>query len=479
MIVPRSRLLFWVAAVVLPFSVVGAVLPGLLLFSLLCIGVLLLLAVVDAALGYGSLKGLALKLPEVVRLSKDRQGTIELRIKNEQQTSKRLRLGLAFPREIESPNEDLQVTLPGGSEWSRVDWPCKPSKRGNYLLNRTHLEAASPLGFWAVRSAAPVRSEIRVYPNLLTERKNLAALFLNRGAFGLHAQRQVGKGREFEKLREYVHGDSFDEIHWKATAKRGHPVTKVFQIERTQEIYVIIDASRLSSRLCSGVWPSSATATSEKFRVEEGLIANSPPNVAAPGDGRTPQTTEPTLERFITAALVLGLAAEQQGDLFGLLTFTDRVGSFIRARSGQAHYNACRDALYTLQPQTVTPDFDELAAFIRLRLRRRALLLFLTELDDPVLAESFVRNMDLLCRQHLVVVNMMKPAGTNPLFSQPDVNSMDDLYEKLGGHLRWQKLRELEKVLKRRGVRFSLLENEKMSAQLVSQYLEVKRRQAL
>ena len=56
---------------------------------------------------------------------------------------------------------------------------------------------------------------------MLTERKNLAALFLNRGSFGVHAQRQVGKGRDFEKLREYIPGDGYDEIHWKATAKRG------------------------------------------------------------------------------------------------------------------------------------------------------------------------------------------------------------------------------------------------------------------
>src|SRR5207249_6090507 len=85
-------------------------------------------------------------------------------------------------------------------------------------------------------------------PNLFSERKQLVALFLNRGTFGLHAQRQIGKGRDFEKLREYIPGDSFDEIHWKASAKRGRPVTKVFQIERTQEVYVIIDASRLSAR---------------------------------------------------------------------------------------------------------------------------------------------------------------------------------------------------------------------------------------
>ncbi len=80
---------------------------------------------------------------------------------------------------------------------------------------------------------------------------------------------------------------------------------------------------------------------------------------------------------------MLGLAAERQGDLFGLLTFTDKVEKFVRAKNGKAHYNACRDALYTLEPKIVTPDFDELCAFIRLRLRRRALLVFLTALDDP------------------------------------------------------------------------------------------------
>jgi uncharacterized protein (DUF58 family) len=173
------------------------------------------------------------------------------------------------------------------------------------------------------------------------------------------------------------------------------------------------------------------------------------------------------------------MAAERQGDLFGLLTFTDKVDRFVRAKNGQAHYSACRDALYTLQPQIVTPDYDEVCTFIRLRLRRRALLVFLTALDDPVLAESFVRNIELIHRQHLVLVNMIQPPGVEPVFANPNVASVDDLYERLGGHLLWHDLRELEKVLHRRGVRFSLLKNERLSAELVSQYLNVKRRQLL
>jgi uncharacterized protein (DUF58 family) len=308
-----------------------------------------------------------------------------------------------------------------------------------------------------------VQSEIRVYPNLLNERKNLAALFLNRGAFGVHAQRQVGKGRDFEKLREYIPGDDYSEIHWKATARRGKPITKVFQIERTQEVYVVLDASRLSARM------TGRESSVERRAPDHQLLP--------PAPGPRPPTT--ILERFVTAALVLGLAAEQQGDFFGLLTFTDKVEKFVRAKNGKAHYSACRDALYTLEPKTATPDFDELCTFIRLRLRRRALLVFLTALDDPALAESFVRNLDLIRRQHLVLVNMLQMPGVEPLFTDPDVARLDDLYGRLGGHLQWHKLRELQKMLQRRGVQFSLLDHERLSAELVSQYLSVKRRQLL
>ena len=110
------------------------------------------------------------------------------------------------------------------------------------------------------------------------------------------------------------------------------------------------------------------------------------------------------------------MAAEQQGDLFGLVGFNDKVNQFVRAKSGKAHFDSCRDAIYTQHPKMVSPDFDELCAFLRTRLRKRALLVFLTALDDPLLAESFSHNMDLLCRQHLILVNMPKPPGADPLW---------------------------------------------------------------
>ena len=476
MIVPRSRLLIWVAVLVVPFLTIAAAVPGGALLALTLVVLFVVLVLLDAALAIGSLNDVSVELPKVIRLSKDRAAKLELQIKCDPPREREIRLGLALPREIHSPAEDLFAQLPAKSALSRVEWPCVPLRRGNYPLVRCHLEASSPWGFWAVRGTTLVSSELRVYPNLATEGRSVAALFLNRGAFGVHVQRQVGKGRDFEKLREYTHGDSYDEIHWKATAKRGKPVTKVFQIERTQEVYVIVDASRLSARPAG---QGKCSVFSNQSSVRSG---------GSGADGRAEAglntehgllNTTSVLERYLTAALVLGLAAERQGDLFGLLTFSDKVLNFVRAKNGKAHYSACRDAIYTLHPQTVSPDFDELASFIRLRLRKRALLVFLTALDDPVLAESFVRNMDLICRQHLILVNMMQPPGVQPLFSDPNVESLDGVYLQLGGHVLWHNLRELEKVLKNRGVRFSLVNHERLSAQLVTQYLGVKQRQLL
>jgi uncharacterized protein (DUF58 family) len=288
---------------------------------------------------------------------------------------------------------------------------------------------------------------------LSAERRHAAALFLNRGQFGAHAHRQLGKGREFEKLREYVPGDSYEDIHWKATARRHIPIAKQFQIERTQEVYVVIDASRLSAR----DMPEDSEWT----------------------DAEADRSTTNQLERFIASALILGLAAERQGDLFGLLSFSDRVENFVRAKGGKAHFTACREAIYALEAKRVNPDFGEVAAFIRSRLRKRALLLFLTNLDDPILAESFVESMSLLSRHHLILVNMLQPVGVEPLFSPSRVEHTDDLYDRLAGHIQWRALTELKSVLQRRNVTMSLLDHAAMTSQLVSQYMNVKQRQVL
>jgi uncharacterized protein (DUF58 family) len=438
-LIPSFRLLLLVGAVIVPAALI-VVIPGWQLVGYILIGAASLLAILDAFLGPRRLHLITVGTAEVVRMWKDRESAIDVIIHNEGKQEIPLRIGLPFPAEIVAL-EEKQGNAPSGTVFSRIEWECTPHKRGQYFINQCVIERPSAIGLWAVRKTVPLQLEIRVYPNLAAERKKSPAFF-KRGRLGMNVQRQLGKGREFEKLREYASGDSFEDVDWKATARRGHPITRVFQVERTQEIYVILDASRLTARPV----PSDPGAT--------------------------------ILERNVTASLLLALVTEKQGDLFGLITFSDRVHKFVRARNGKAHYSACRDALYTLHARPVTPDFDDLFSLLRLRLRRRALLIFLTELDDPIVAEAFVRNLKLL-RQHLVLVGMARPAGAQALFEGPEATAVDDVYKKLAGHISWNKLRELGKVLTSQGVRFSLLDAETLGPELATIYLDLKQRQLL
>ncbi|HUA85525.1 MAG TPA: DUF58 domain-containing protein [Bryobacteraceae bacterium] len=436
-IVPSALLIWIVAGIGFPAAILAALFPGARIAAI-CVGSLIAMAAfIDAALRRRALAGIRVETPELVRLFKDREGEIQIKIHNANRNARRLRIGVAAPEGLETQDEDRVVQLPASAEAAAISWTFTGRRRGRYRFDSCFLEAPSLLGLFAVRRRDPLALEMRVYPNL-RRKDDLKAL--RRGAEGVHSLRQIGRGREFEKLREYVAGDALDEIHWKAAARRGHPITKVFQVERTQEIYVIIDASRLSAR---------------------------------------PAGEETALERSIVAALLIGAAAERSGDRFGLAAFSTQVEAFARAANGKSHYAACRDAIYQLQPRLLPPDFEEIATFLRLRLRRRALLFFLTSLDDPVLAENFARAMQLLARRHLVVAAMPKPDWARPLFEESSVESPRDIYRALAGHLGWKKLRETESALGRLGIRLALIQPEHFGGELIGLYDEIKQRQLL
>ncbi|WP_043586999.1 DUF58 domain-containing protein [Geminisphaera colitermitum] len=464
--VPALTLL-WLVGGAAGLAVAGAFWPAAQAAWLIALGGIVAFAVGDLLYSLGIASGTTPRVtaPAVVRFSKDAPGDIPLTFccdhvgEAPPAAPRRLRfaLGLSGASFVETQPE-LLVELPADARAARVDWTCTPTRRGRYAEGLLACcEMVSRLGLWRLRTRQSVACELRVYPNLFSERRSLAALFLNRGQAGLKVQRTVGRGREFEKLRDYLPGDSFDEVHWKATAKRGRVITKVFQAERTQEVYAVIDLSRLSGR---------------ELAHEDGGGGG--------GEGRR-QRVLTVLERYLTSALVLMLAARQQGDRFGLVAYDDQVRVFIRAGNGSAHYAACREAVCTLASSEATPDMAELTRHLRTELRTRALLVFLSDLSDPVLAEDFVRQGPLLARRHLVMVNQLRTPGVARLFTGGPVAAGDDgaVYARLAGHLRWAEAQSLARRLKPAGITAALLENEELAAQVVAQYMSVKRRQIL
>lgn len=443
MIVPRNGALFAFGLTVLPAALLLAFVPE---GRILPAGVFLLfccIAAGDAIGAVGRMRGIKVSFPERVNLTRKREGILEFSIEKTGERSLAVQVALELPAAVSSPEVTLDILLPAGACRVAASWRIVAKERGIHPVDRCFLRAASPLGLWFARSELSAGANIHVFPGIHEERKRLAALFLRRNDMQVRPQRQVGQGREFEKLRPYMPNDGLGDIHWKASAKRGHLVTKEFQIERTQEIYVIIDTSRLSARKPDG------------------------------------PDADNLLEGYLSAALMLAVISQRQGDLFGVMTFSDQPHAFIRAKTGMTHFGTCRETLSTVHSSLVTPNYDEMASFLSARLRRRALLLFLTSLDEPVLAENFARCIRILRQRHLVLVNVVKPEVARPLFSDDGVATADDLYERLGGHFVWHGLRQVQESLRLRGVDLALVDNKKLCGTMISRYLNVKRRQML
>jgi len=138
-IVPSTKLIILAAAIFLPLSILAAVMPLATGPGVGLMGVLVVLAAVDAAVSRDRLDGVRVSLLEVVRVSVGRETELTLSIDNKGLALKRLRLGLSFPRQIYSPNSDLVSELPAEATSSIICWPFKALKQGLYLLDNCHL----------------------------------------------------------------------------------------------------------------------------------------------------------------------------------------------------------------------------------------------------------------------------------------------------------------------------------------------------
>jgi uncharacterized protein (DUF58 family) len=450
MIAPRPGLIGWGAGIVLPLTILSTLLPGWRTLTLPAIALFVVIALLDLLWNWRKHRDLEFVVSDTIRTIAGRSFQCPLRLSATPTQSGAARAALALPPSLSAVTGDILLKLESGEAPLPIPLELRAESRGIFLISHLFFDWISPLGWWIYRQRQPIHCEVRVYPDLTAEGRQLAR-FLKRNEVGIHHYRHLGRGREFEKLREYEPGDGFDTIHWKATAKRRHPITKVYQTEKAQEVYVALDSSRLSGRLVANEYATSGSVG--------GQI--------------------PTLERAIASSLLLCAAAQSQGDLFGLLTFSDKIDHLVTARSGPAHFNRCRDMLAGLQTRLVSPDFGEIASTLMARIKRRALIIFLTSLDDPVLSEAFLSSMDFVARRHLILAVMLLSPSVRPLFSPLGVEKIDDIYHDIAGHLRWTRLIELRRQLQQRGIQLCLVSNQGASLDVVTQYIALKRRQAL
>jgi uncharacterized protein (DUF58 family) len=246
---------------------------------------------------------------------------------------------------------------------AELRYSLRPTRRGLFEFGDIHLRYRSALGLLLRQKKFPVSTSVKVYPNVANLSRYEMALHRHRLAeLGLSAARQRGKGMLFESLRDYVPGDDLADIAWKATARRGRPITRNFETDRSQNILVVVDCGRLMT-----------TQVDNLSR----------------------------LDYAVNAALLLTYVAVRQGDYIGMVAFSDRIEGYVPPMRGKGAITRMNEALYRLEPRLREPNYEEACRFLALRHRKRSLIVIITDVIDKDASSMLLAYTARFARRHL------------------------------------------------------------------------------
>ncbi len=280
---------------------------------------------------------------------------------------------------IEAPVPKLAIASAGVSaivaprSRTRVEIGFVPRERGRTALADSYAWYETLLGLVRHRVRVPGAQPIRVLPDMAAlESSDDLAVRARSIEAGLRRLRRRGAGTEFESLREYGAGDAFRDIDWKATARRGRVMVAQYEVERSQQVIVALDAGRLMA--------------------------------ARLGERRK-------LDYAVGAAIGIAGLARRAADRVGVYAFAATTLATVPPASGGAAAAAIVEALADLEPRFEEPDYERAALELRRTYRKRSLVVVFTDLFDPVASSGVLASLALLVRRHLVLVALMNDAA--------------------------------------------------------------------
>jgi uncharacterized protein (DUF58 family) len=298
---------------------------------------------------------------------------VALRVAN--MSPRRLRLELHDHHPASFEAEGLPRTLSlSPLEWTEVVYPVRPVARGETRFGATELRIFSPLGLWQVTRNIENATTVRVYPNFRALAKYTLLATDNRlSQIGVLQVRRRGEGMEFHQLREYRQGDSQRAIDWKATSRTARLIAREYEDEKDQRVLLVVDCGR---RMAA------------KDTDADDALSH--------------------FDHVLNSALLLAHVAARQGDAVGMLTMGG-VSRYLEPRKSVAAVNAMLNRVYDIEPTLAVPDYHQAAHDVMRHVRRRALVIVLTNLrdeDDSTLLPA----LKLLRTRHLVVLASLREA---------------------------------------------------------------------
>lgn len=345
---------------------------------------------------------------------------------------------------------------------ARVTVECVPNARGDVRLGKVYLRYRGALRLVERWAAADLEQNVRVFPPMerSPEDTQLYLLRIRQIALQKRRLRLRGMGREFESLRDYQNGDEVRNIAWPATARRAKLITREFTTERSQQVWIVIDAGRLSR-----------TAFSLRRKIGERFRDS----LSAPSSSEELLLNLTQLDQSTGAAVALAQAVMQTGDKAGLLVYGQSIQQQLLPAAGTGHLRQFVDALSLAR--TESGEANHLSAAIRLKhlQRRRGLILWITELADSARRPEVVDAALDLSRRHLVLLVVLKHPELDAMAAQRP-QSVAQMYVATASEEILERRRALLAQLRAQGVLVVETSAASVKADAINEYLDVKAR---
>ena len=323
-----------------------------------------------------------------------------------------------------------------------------PTQRGVYDFGHVRVFVSSPLGLAQRRFTCCEPQQVKVYPSYLMLRQyELLAISNNLTEMGIKRIRRIGHNTDFEQIKDYVVGDDYRTINWRATARRHQLMVNVYQEERSQQVFCVIDKGRMMQ---------------QAFNLQSSIFNLQPSSMTL-------------LDYSINAALVLSFVAINKQDKAGLITFSTQMETFVPASRQPGHLQTLQEALYAEKAVFGETDYSALLAGLTRHVSHRSLLVLFTSFTSmPALRRqlSFLRQ--LAMRHRLLVVFFEDKEMKEVISDRGKEKSTEAYYQRIIAEKFAYEQRLIVSTLRQYGIQSLLTTPDNLSVNVINKYLEIK-----
>ncbi len=318
-----------------------------------------------------------------------------------------------------------------------IQYELRPTARGEYIFGAINLYLNSLIGLVQRRIRVEAEANVPVYPSILQMKQYELIAFNRISQFqGIKKLRRIGHSYEFEQIKNYVRGDDYRSVNWKASSRRAELMVNQYEDERAQQVYIILDKSRAM---------------------------------------RLPFNGLSLMDYAINTSLVIANIALQKYDRAGLITFSDKIGATIKADNQPIQLNKILQALYKEKERTLESNYELLYHAVRKLINRRSLLLLYTNFESIYALERVLPLLRRINNFHLLVVVFFENTEIRD-FAKQKVETLEGIYRQTIAQKFLAEKAQMVQTLNQYGIQAVLTAPEDLSINTINKYLELKSR---